>query len=104
MEWTEAIGTTQPLPNHSARISAAVEGHVLTVLRDEHGGTVVEGQEVKAGQVVVQLDDSVLQANRTKLEATLRDLRARRSVRPEERPWQARSFDSFSRSAARPPS
>jgi RND family efflux transporter MFP subunit len=73
-EWTDLLGTTQPLPNHSARISAAVEGHVLTVLRDEHGGTVVEGQEVKAGQVIVQLDDSVLRANRTKLEATLHDL------------------------------
>jgi RND family efflux transporter MFP subunit len=73
-EWTDLLGTTQPLPNHSARISAAVEGHVLTVLRDEHGGTVVEGQDVKAGQVIVQMDDSVLRANRTKLEATLHDL------------------------------
>ena len=73
-EWTDLLGTTQPLPNHSARISAAVEGHVLSVLRDEHGGTIVEGQQVKAGQVVVQLDDSVQRANRTKLEATLHDL------------------------------
>lgn len=73
-EWTDLLGTTQPLPNHSARISAAVEGHVHSVLRDEHGGTVMEGQQVKAGQVIVQLDDSVLRANRDKLEATLHDL------------------------------
>jgi RND family efflux transporter MFP subunit len=73
-EWTELLGTTQPLPNRSARISAAVEGHVLSVLGDGTGSAVVEGQQVKPEQIVVQLDDRVVRANRDKLRATLKDL------------------------------
>lgn len=73
-EWTDLLGTTVPLPNRSARISAAVEGHVLTVLGDGKGSAVVEGEQVKAGQVVVQMDDRVLRANRGKLQAMLNDL------------------------------
>jgi RND family efflux transporter MFP subunit len=73
-EWTELLGTTQPLPNRSARISATVEGHVLSILGDGKGSVVVEGQQVKAGQVIVRLDDSVLRANGEKLQATLNDV------------------------------
>jgi membrane fusion protein (multidrug efflux system) len=73
-EWTDLLGTTQPLPNHSARVSAAVEGRVLSVLGDSMGAVVTEGQQVKAGQVIVRLDDRVLQANREKLRAALDDL------------------------------
>lgn len=73
-EWTELLGTTQPLPNHSARVSTTVEGHVLSVLGDGKSSAVVEGQQVDAGQVIVQLDDSVLRANHEKLEAVLKDL------------------------------
>jgi RND family efflux transporter MFP subunit len=72
-EWTDLFGTTQPLPNHSARISTAVEGHVLSVLGDGKGAEVKEGQQVKPEQVIVRLDDRVLRANRAKLEATLND-------------------------------
>ncbi len=68
-EWTELLGTTQPLPNRVARISAAVEGHVLAVLPDSKGKPIVEGQRVEAGQVLVQLDDRVPRANRAKLVA-----------------------------------
>src|SRR5579864_7391924 len=73
-EWTDLFGTTQPLPNHSARISAVVEGRVLSVLGDGKKPSLVEGQEVKPGQVIVQLDDRVVRANRDKLQATLQDL------------------------------
>src|SRR4051812_49309495 len=31
-EWTELVGTTQPLPDHAARVTAPVEGRVLSVL------------------------------------------------------------------------
>ena len=72
-EWTDLFGSTQPLPNRSARISTAVEGHVLSVLGDGKGSVVVEGQQVKAGDVIVRLDDRVLRANRAKLQATLSD-------------------------------
>jgi RND family efflux transporter MFP subunit len=73
-EWTELLGTTQPLPDRVARVSAAVEGHVVSVLGDGKGPPVVEGQQVKAGQVIVQLDDRVAQANKDKLSATLDEL------------------------------
>jgi RND family efflux transporter MFP subunit len=66
-EWTELLGITQPLPNHSAHISAAVGGLVLSVLPSEKGKVIVEGQRVEKGQVLVQLDDRVLRANREKL-------------------------------------
>ena len=68
-EWTELVGSTQPLPGRAARITAAVEGRVLWVLGNGKGMAVVEGQHVDAGQVIVQLDDRVAQANREKVRA-----------------------------------
>jgi RND family efflux transporter MFP subunit len=66
-EWTELLGTTQPLPNHVAHVSAAVGGYVLSVLPSDNGKSIVEGQRVKKGQILVHLDDRVLRANREKL-------------------------------------
>ncbi len=66
-EWTELLGVTQPLPNHAAHVSAAIGGYILSVLPSEKGKTIVEGQRVEKGQVLVQLDDRVLRANREKL-------------------------------------
>jgi RND family efflux transporter MFP subunit len=63
-EWTELLGTTQPLPDRIARVSAAVEGHVHSIL--ESG--VTEGGTVKAGQLIVHLDDRVARANLEKFE------------------------------------
>jgi RND family efflux transporter MFP subunit len=68
-EWTELLGTTQPLPNRVARISAGVEGIVLSVLPAGKGKAVVEGQRVEAGQIIVHLDDRIFRANREKLVA-----------------------------------
>src|SRR5262245_32085570 len=73
-EWTELLGTTQPLPDRVARVSAPVEGHVLSVLGDGKGKTVAEGDRVAAGQVLVRLDDRVARANRDKLAAGLEEL------------------------------
>jgi RND family efflux transporter MFP subunit len=66
-EWTELLGITQPLPSHVAHISAPVGGCVLSVLPSKQGKAVVEGQHVEKGQIIVQLDDRVLRANREKL-------------------------------------
>jgi RND family efflux transporter MFP subunit len=73
-EWTELLGTTQPLPDRVARISAAVEGHVLSVLVDGKGKTIAEGQRVEKGQMIARLDDQVIQANRNKIAAQLGEL------------------------------
>src|SRR5262249_36849076 len=72
--WTEVLGTTQPLPLHAARITAAVEGRVQTLLQDAKGKPLAEGQAVQPGDVIVQLNASVARANRDKVEAGQRDL------------------------------
>src|SRR5262249_23744970 len=54
-EWTELVGTTMPLPNRIARITAPVEGRVLTVLTDASGKPIMEGQHVDKDTVLVQL-------------------------------------------------
>jgi RND family efflux transporter MFP subunit len=80
-EWTEVVGTTQPLPNRAARITAPLEGRVVWVLgkakdksaadtdRAKQAEGFVEGQKVKAGDAIVQLDASLAKANRDKLKA-----------------------------------
>jgi RND family efflux transporter MFP subunit len=73
-EWLELLGTTQPLPNHDARVTAAVEGRVLTLLGQASGPKVAEGQHVHQGDVIVQLDDRIPQADRAKAQAALLDL------------------------------
>jgi RND family efflux transporter MFP subunit len=77
-EWTDLFGTTQPLLGHAAQVSAVVEGRVLTVLPDFKSKPVREGEQVVAGQVLVQLDDRIVRANRAKLEASKMDLEEQR--------------------------
>jgi RND family efflux transporter MFP subunit len=73
-QWTDLSGTTLPLPQHAARISAAVEGKVQSILTGADGKPIHEGQLVNAGDVVVQFDDRVARANRDKLAASQKDL------------------------------
>src|SRR5205823_2678157 len=74
-EWTELVGTTQPLPDRGARVSAAVEGNVVSVLQDALGKPVIEGQRVKKGDILIRLDDRIARANRDKVEADLDELK-----------------------------
>jgi RND family efflux transporter MFP subunit len=74
-EWTEIIGTTQPLPDRSARVSAAAEGHVVSVLQDAAGRPISEGQRVKKGDVLVRLYDQIARNARDKAAADLEVLR-----------------------------
>jgi RND family efflux transporter MFP subunit len=71
-EWTELLGTTQPLPNGSAKVTAQVEGRVLNILGDR-ATAIAEGDPVAAGQVIAQLDDRIVRPNRDKLAANLTD-------------------------------
>jgi RND family efflux transporter MFP subunit len=72
--WTELLGSTQPLPGHVARVSAAVGGQVLSVLDSGKGPALVEGQQVAKGQVLVHLDDRIARANLDKAKAALIEL------------------------------
>lgn len=67
-QWTNFFGTSKPLVNHEAAISAGVEGRVLRVLPDHKGQPMREGNQVEPGQIIVQLDDRIAQANRVKAE------------------------------------
>jgi RND family efflux transporter MFP subunit len=75
-EWTELLGTTQPLPGQVARVSAAVAGPVVSLLQDDKGKPVAEGQEVARDQVLARLDDFQVRASREKANSSLGELRA----------------------------
>ena len=70
-EWTELVGTTTPLPDRMARITAPVEGRVIDLLKDKNGKGVIEGQLVDAGTLLVQLDPTIVDANLAKATAAL---------------------------------
>jgi RND family efflux transporter MFP subunit len=72
-EWTELLGTTLPLPDKVARVSAAVEGHVHS-LPGKGATGISEGEQVKEGQVIARLDDRVARANRDKFAAQMGEL------------------------------
>jgi membrane fusion protein, multidrug efflux system len=73
-EWIEIYGSTVPLPNHSARVSAAVEGRVSAIASLSKNRPVTEGDEVKAGDPIIKLDDHIIRANIARTRATLLDL------------------------------
>jgi RND family efflux transporter MFP subunit len=73
-EWTELLGTTQPLPDRVARVSAAVEGHVVSVLGGRQKDAIAEGERVKEGQLIVRLDDRIARANRDKVAAQITEM------------------------------
>src|SRR5262249_36925792 len=74
-EWTELVGSTTPLPDRIARISAPVEGRVIDILKDKSGKPVIEGQLVEPGTLLVQLDPTLIDANLAKSAAALNVLR-----------------------------
>jgi multidrug efflux pump subunit AcrA (membrane-fusion protein) len=75
-EWTELVGTTEPPPDHAARVTAPVEGRVLAVLQNAAGKPLVEGQPVEKGDVLVRLDATVLQTQRDKAVAAKKVIQA----------------------------
>ena len=68
-EWLELAGTTLPLPDRLARVSAPVEGRVMSIFGSSQSMPIIEGQRVEKGAVLVQLDATVIQANLAKAEA-----------------------------------
>jgi RND family efflux transporter MFP subunit len=81
-EWTELVGTTLPLPDREAHVSAPVGGQVKWVFGPPGGKPVVEGQRVEKDTVLVQLDTTVLEANLAKAQA------GEEVIREEERQAQ----------------
>jgi RND family efflux transporter MFP subunit len=74
-EWTELVGTTSPSPDRVARVTAPIEGRVLSILGDSASPPVVEGQRVEKGTAIVQLDPTIVEASLAKAEAAQNVLR-----------------------------
>ena len=70
-QWTELVGTTQPLPECVAHITAPIEGRVLSLLKNAAGQLIHEGDEVTAGEVIAQLDDRIARLNLSKAESAV---------------------------------
>lgn len=82
-ESIEGLGRTEAIPDHLATLTPAVEGHVEAIL-------VKQGETVKKGQPIVELDKSVALADLAEKEATRDGLKASLALlkslpRPEER-------------------
>jgi RND family efflux transporter MFP subunit len=77
-EWTEVVGSTQPLPDRAARVTSPVAGRVSAVLPTSGGKPVVEGQLVEAGEVLVRLDATAVLASLGKAEGAKKVLQAER--------------------------
>jgi RND family efflux transporter MFP subunit len=102
-EWTELLGTTQPLLDHVARISAPIEGRVAALLPGAGGKAAVEGQEVHKGDVIVQLDTAVIQANRDKLaagQAETREMKIQAALAVRQADLEVRRLERLSQSAS----
>jgi multidrug efflux system membrane fusion protein len=71
-EWTDILGTTQPLPNHIARVTAVIEGQVLPFAEKDKALTVGEGQDVKAGDIIARLDTRLVEERKRQAETAVR--------------------------------
>src|SRR5262249_33939928 len=81
-DWPKFPGATQPLPNHSARVSAAVEGRVVWLLHDpaaKDSPALAEGQRVENGQIIGRLDDRIARAKRDSIETTLAETKEQKN-------------------------
>ena len=79
-EWTELVGTTQPLPQRFALITAPVEGRIVSLLGGTDNPTILEGQPISKGQEVAHLDDRVLKSNLAKANASMNEAEAQIST------------------------
>jgi multidrug efflux pump subunit AcrA (membrane-fusion protein) len=82
-ETVDALGRCEALPDHIATLTPAVEGHVHELL-------IAQGDSVRKGQPIVELDKAVAQADLAEKTATRDGLKASLALlkslpRPEER-------------------
>ena len=71
----KVVGTTIPLPGQSARLTARVEGQIVSVLDGAKGKPAVEGQTVHKGDIIVQLDANLAKGHLAKAEALQEELK-----------------------------
>ncbi len=71
-QWTELVGTTQPLPDCVAHITAPIDGRIVSLLKTAGGEPIHEGDEVKAGDVIAKLDDRLARINLSNAESAVK--------------------------------
>ena len=71
-EWTELVGATQPLPGNFARITAPIDGRIVSLLQKADGSPLHEGDEVAKGEEIAHLDDRIPRLNRDKAESAVK--------------------------------
>src|SRR5204862_8282280 len=81
-ETIDLFGSIQPLPNHSAPITAYVSAQVVSMLKDAQGRPIVEGQHVREGDVIVQLYDKLMREQQKQADVDVRT--AKRKVEQQE--------------------
>ena len=69
-EWMEVVGTTQPLPGSLARITAPIDGRIVSLLTKANGQPIHEGDEVAKGEEIAHLDDRIPRLNLEKAQST----------------------------------
>ena len=87
-QWTELVGTTQPLPDCVAHITAPIDGRIVSLLKNAAGEPIHEGDEVKEGDVIAKLDDRLAQLNLSNAESAVKT--AEQDKRKPRRPCALR--------------
>jgi RND family efflux transporter MFP subunit len=70
-QWSELVGTTQPLPECIAHVTAPIDGRIVSLLKNTAGNFIHEGDEVTDGEVIAQLDDRIARLNLAKAESAV---------------------------------
>ena len=93
----------QPVQSHK-RVTGTLKAALMSNVASKEDGVVTEvlineGQSVKQGQALLQLDDRKLQAQKQRLKAQLASARARYAMAKEEMELAAADFKSYQYSA-----
>ncbi len=92
---TELFGTIQPVVTNVAKITANVSAPVLSILKGTDGHTLVEGQRVREGDVVVQLDDRILKEQRKQADVAVRTAQRKVEQQQQIKKETPKAFSQF---------
>ena len=92
---TELFGTIQPVVTNVAKITANVSAPVLSILKGTDGRTLVEGQRVREGDVVVQLDDRILKEQRKQADVAVRTAQRKVEQQQQIKKETPKAFSQF---------
>ncbi len=92
---TELLGTIQPVVTNVAKITANVSAPVVSILKGTDGRTLMEGQRVREGDVVVQLDDRILKEQRKQADVAVRTAQRKVEQQQQIKKETPKAFSQF---------